>query len=177
LVVSLAAGVTLARLAEALPAGQPLVRAMPNTPALVGSGVTALAPAAHVSPEQLETARQVFAAVGRVVTVGEHLMDAVTGLSACGPAYVFLMIEALADGGVLMGLDRATAYTLAGATLQGAAKLMLETGQHPGQLKDMVTSPGGATIAGLQVMERAGLRGTLIDTVAAAARRSKELGK
>lgn len=177
LVISLAAGVTLERLAAALPPGQPLVRAMPNTPALVGAGVTALAPSPQTAADYLDQARQVFSAVGQVVTVAERLMDAVTGLSACGPAYVFVIIEALADAGVRQGLDRATSLTLAAATVEGSARLVLESGQHPGQLKDMVTSPGGATIAGLQIMERAGLRGTLIDTVEAATRRSAELGK
>lgn len=176
LVVSIAAGVKLAKLAEALPPGQHLIRAMPNTPALIGRGVTALAPAEATPDEGLALARELFAAVGRVVVVAERLMDAVTGLSASGPAFVFVIIEALADAGVRAGLDRATALTLAAATVEGAAEMVLTMGRHPGQLKDMVTSPGGTTIAGLQVLERAGLRGVLIDTVEAAARRSAELG-
>jgi pyrroline-5-carboxylate reductase len=176
LVISIAAGVKLAKLAEALPAGQRLIRAMPNTPALIGHGVTALAPAEHTPAEGLELAREIFQAVGRVVVVAERLMDAVTGLSASGPAFVFVIIEALSDAGVRVGLDRATALTLAAATVEGAAEMVLATGQHPGQLKDMVTSPGGTTIAGLQVLERAGLRGVLIDVVEAATRRSAEQG-
>jgi pyrroline-5-carboxylate reductase len=176
LVISIAAGVKLATLGEALPTGQHLIRAMPNTPALIGHGVTALAPAAHTPPEGLALAQEIFAAVGRVVVVAERLMDAVTGLSASGPAFVFVIIEALSDAGVRMGLDRATALTLAAATVEGAAEMVQTTGQHPGQLKDMVTSPGGTTIAGLQVLERAGLRGVLIDVVEAATRRSAELG-
>jgi len=176
LVVSIAAGVKLAALAEHLPQGQPLVRAMPNTPALVGKGVAAICAGEHTPPAALETARQVFAAVGQVVVVTENLMDVVTGLSASGPAYVFLIIEALADAGVLMGLDRASALTLAAGTVAGAAELMIQTGQHPALLKDMVTSPGGTTIAGLRVLENAGVRGVLMEAVAAATRRSQELG-
>ncbi len=176
LVVSIAAGVTLAKLAALLPPGQHLVRAMPNTPALIGRGVTALAPAAHTPAEGLALARELFAAVGQVVVVGEHLMDAVTGLSASGPAYIFVIIEALSDAGVRMGLDRASALTLAAATVGGAADMVLATGQHPGQLKDMVTSPGGTTITGLQVLERAGLRGVLMDAVEAATLRARGQG-
>lgn len=176
LVVSIAAGVTIAKFTELLPAGQHLVRAMPNTPALIGRGVTALAPAAHTPATGLALAREVFAAVGQVVVVGEHLMDAVTGLSASGPAYVFVIIEALSDAGVRMGLDRASALTMAAATVGGAADMVLTTGQHPGQLKDMVTSPGGTTIAGLQVLERSGLRGVLMDVVEAATLRAREQG-
>ncbi|MBI4799622.1 MAG: pyrroline-5-carboxylate reductase [Desulfarculus sp.] len=176
LVISIAAGVKLQALAGHLPPGQPLVRAMPNTPALVMKGVSALCPAEHTPPEALDLARQVFAAVGQVVVVAEGLMDVVTGLSASGPAYVFLIIEALADAGVLMGLDRQSALTLAAGTVAGAAELMIQTGQHPALLKDMVTSPGGTTIAGLRVLENAGLRGALMEAVAAATKRSQELG-
>lgn len=176
LVVSIAAGVKIQALAERLPPDQPLVRAMPNTPALVMKGVTALCPAGRTPPQDLETAREVFAAVGQVVVVAETLMDLVTGLSASGPAYVFLIIEALTDAGVLLGLDRASALTLAAGTVAGASELLIQTGQHPAQLKDMVTSPGGTTMAGLRVLENAGLRGTLMEAVAAATRRSQELG-
>ena len=176
LVVSVAAGVRLAALVEVLGSAQPLVRAMPNTPALVGRGVTALCPGPHTPEAGLELARQVFSAVGQVVVVAEKHMDAVTGLSASGPAYVFLFIEALADAGVLQGLDRASALTLAAGTVAGAAELLLQDGRHPAVLKDMVTSPGGTTITGLQVLENRGVRGALLDAVAAATRRSKELG-
>jgi pyrroline-5-carboxylate reductase len=176
LVISIAAGVKLKALAEHLPPGQHLVRAMPNTPALVGRGVSAICAEEHTPPAALELARQVFGAVGQVVTVAEPLMDVVTGLSASGPAYVFLIIEALADAGVLMGLDRASALTLAAGTVAGSAELLIQDGRHPAQLKDMVTSPGGTTIAGLRVLENAGLRGSLMEAVAAATRRSQELG-
>jgi len=176
LVITLVAGIPLARLAALLPPGQPLVRAMPNMPALVGRGVSALAPAHGLAPEHLERARTVFAAVGRVVVVKEPLMDAVTALSGSGPGYVFLIIEALADAGVAQGLDRATALTLAAGTVAGAAELLLQVGQHPAQLKDMVASPGGTTIAGLHALERGGLRGVIMDAVAAATARGRELG-
>ncbi|MFH1035306.1 MAG: pyrroline-5-carboxylate reductase [Pseudomonadota bacterium] len=176
LVISIAAGVRLAFLASLLPDGQHLVRAMPNTPALVMKGVSAICAGEGTPPAALDLARQVFGAVGQVVVVAEHLMDVVTGLSASGPAYVFLIIEALADAGVLMGLDRASALTLAAGTVAGSAELMVQTGQHPAQLKDMVTSPGGTTIAGLRVLENAGVRGILMEAVAAATKRSQELG-
>ncbi|MFZ5587603.1 MAG: pyrroline-5-carboxylate reductase [Thermodesulfobacteriota bacterium] len=176
LVITLVAGIPLARLAALLPPGQPLARAMPNMPALVGRGVSALAPAQGLAPELLERAQAVFAAVGRVVVVKEPLMDAVTALSGSGPGYVFLFIEALADAGVAQGLDRATALTLAAGTVAGAAELLLQVGQHPAQLKDMVASPGGTTIAGLHALERGGLRGVIMDAVAAATARGRELG-
>ena len=177
LVISVAAGVTLDKLAELLPAGQPLIRAMPNTPALVGKGVTALSPAGSASQEHLAMATRIFSAVGQVVGVREDLMDAVTGLSGSGPAYVFLIVDALADAGVRQGLTRSIALSLAVHTVAGSAELLLKTGQHPAQLKEMVTSPGGTTIAGLEVLESAGLRGTLMQAVGAAVARSKELGK
>jgi pyrroline-5-carboxylate reductase len=178
LVISLAAGVRLATLAALLPPGQHLVRAMPNTPALVGMGVSAICAEEHTPPASLDLARQVFGAVGQVVTVAETHMDVVTGLSGSGPAYVLMIIEALADGGVLMGLDRASALTLAAGTVAGTAELLLRDrdGRHPAQLKDMVTSPGGTTIAGLRVLEAQGLRSALMEAVAAATRRSQELG-
>ncbi len=177
LVITLAAGVRIETVAENLPPMQPVVRAMPNTPALIGQGATALAAGPEAGPEHLEMARRVFAAVGRVVTVPEKLMDAVTGLSGSGPAYVFLFIESLADAGVAQGLDRSTALELAAQTVAGASALLLEKGEHPARLKDMVTSPGGTTIAGLHALERGGFKGLVMDAVAAATRRGRELGK
>jgi len=150
---------------------------MPNTPALVLEGATAIAKADGLEPGDLDVAREIFGAVGRVVVLGEEMIDAVTGLSGSGPAYVAIVIESLADGGVRMGLDRATAMTLATQTVLGAAKLLLETGLHPGALKDMVSSPGGTTIAGIAALEEGGLRTTFIKAVERATQRSRELGQ
>lgn len=177
LVVSVAAGVPVAALEARLPEGTRVVRAMPNTPATVDAGATAIAPGTHATEADLEVARALFAAVGRVVTLDESLLDAVTGLSGSGPAYVMLMIEALADGGVKVGLHRDTALLLAAQTVYGSAKLLLETGEHPGRLKDMVTSPGGTAIAGLHTLESGGLRRTLIDAVEVATTRAAALGE
>jgi pyrroline-5-carboxylate reductase len=177
LVVSLAAGVPLDALEARLPPGSRVVRAMPNTPATVQAGATAIAGGAHASADDLRIARELFEAVGRVVVLDEVLLDAVTGLSGSGPAYLMLVIEALADGGVKVGLHRDTALLLAAQTVFGSAKLLLETGEHPGRLKDMVTSPGGTAIAGLHTLESGGLRRTLIDAVEVATRRSIELGE
>jgi len=153
-----------------------VVRSMPNTPAIVQAGATAIAPGEHATEEDMLVARALFEAVGRVVTLEESLLDAVTGLSGSGPAYVMLIIEALADGGVKVGLHRDTALLLAAQTVFGSAKLLLETGEHPGRLKDMVTSPGGTAIAGLHTLESGALRKTLIDAVECASKRSAELG-
>lgn len=177
LVVSIAAGVPLDALEARLPAGSRVIRAMPNTAAIAHAGATAISAGAHATREDVAVARSLFEAVGRCVTVDESLLDAVTGLSGSGPAYVMLMIEALADGGVKVGLGRDIALLLAAQTVYGAAKLQLETGEHPGRLKDMVTSPGGTAIAGLHTLEAGGLRRTLIDAVEAAANRSAELGQ
>jgi pyrroline-5-carboxylate reductase len=177
LVVSVAAGVPVAAMESRLPEGTRVVRTMPNTPATVDAGATAIAPGTHATPEDLDVAHELFSAVGRVVTLDESLLDAVTGLSGSGPAYVMLMIEALADGGVKVGLHRDTALLLAAQTVYGSAKLLLETGEHPGRLKDMVTSPGGTAIAGLHTLESGGLRRTLIDAVEAATNRSAALGE
>lgn len=174
-VISLAAGVASQTVAAALPTGLAVVRAMPNTPALIGRGVTAICAGQGADDQVMDLAAQIFGAAGQVVVVAEKLMDAVTGLSGSGPAYVYLIIEALADAGVLLGLDRPTALTLATATVAGAAEMVGQSGKHPAVLKDQVTSPGGTTISGLAVLERAGLRGLLMDAVAAAARRSREL--
>ena len=177
LVISIAAGVTLRQIAEVLGEGRRLVRVMPNTPCLVGASASAFAPSAAATPEDVRLVETLLGAVGRGFQVAEKLLDAVTGLSGSGPAFVFVMIEALSDGGVRMGLPRDLATQLAAQTLFGAAKMLLETGLHPGALKDMVTSPGGTTIAGLHALERGGLRAALIDAVEAATRRSTELGK
>ncbi len=150
---------------------------MPNTPALVGAGACALAKGEHATDADLETASSLFHAVGITTVVEESLLDAVTGLSGSGPAYVFLVIEALSDAGVKVGLPRYTALKLAAQTVLGSAKLLIETGAHPGQLKDQVTSPGGTAIAGLHTLEAGGLRTTLINAVEAATRRAKELGE
>lgn len=176
LVVSVAAGVPISAMEARFPAGTRVVRTMPNTPATVEAGATAIAAGTSATEEDLAVARAMFSAVGRVVTLDESLLDAVTGLSGSGPAYVMLMIEALADGGVKVGLHRDTALLLAAQTVYGSAKLLLETGEHPGRLKDMVTSPGGTAIAGLHTLESGGLRRTLIDAVEAATNRAAQLG-
>jgi pyrroline-5-carboxylate reductase len=150
---------------------------MPNMPATVQAGATAIAGGAHARPDDLRIAKELFEAVGRVVVLDEGLLDAVTGLSGSGPAYIMLIIEALADGGVKVGLHRETALLLAAQTVYGSAKLLLETGEHPGRLKDMVTSPGGTAIAGLHTLESGGLRRTLIDAVEVATKRAVELGE
>lgn len=175
LLLSLMAGVPLSTL-EAAADGWPVVRAMPNTPAIVGAGVTAMAPGQLAKPQHLQQARDIFAAVGTVVEVPEALMDAVTGLSGSGPGYVAIIIEALTDGGVAAGLPRATALQLAIQTVRGTAALLDETNMHPAALKDRVTSPGGTTIAGITQLEAAGLRSALIKAVQAACDRSKALG-
>jgi pyrroline-5-carboxylate reductase len=177
LLISVAAGVSTAAIRAAVPAGVRLIRVMPNTPALVLEGATAIARGDGLLPGDLETAQEIFGAVGKAVVLEEELMDAVTGLSGSGPAYIALVVEALADGGVKVGLDRQTAMTLAAQTVLGAARLLIETGTHPGQLKDMVTSPGGTAIAGIHTLESGGLRRTLIDAVERATQRSRELGR
>lgn len=177
LVVSIAAGVPLAAIERKVGHGIRMVRTMPNTPALVGAGATAIAAGEHATEADLIQARALFDAVGKTVVVDEPLLDAVTGLSGSGPAYVFLVIEALADAGVKVGLDRRTAQDLAAHTVLGSAKLLIETGEHPGKLKDQVTSPGGTAIAGLHTLEAGGLRTTLMNAVEVATKRAHELGK
>jgi pyrroline-5-carboxylate reductase len=176
LIISIAAGVPLETLKSAFPASR-VIRVMPNAPTLVGAGMAALAPGRDVTPEDLALAQELFQAVGQAVVVKEKLMDAVTGLSGSGPAFVAIFIEALADGGVKMGLPRPLAHTMAVQTVLGTAKLCLEENLHPGLLKDMVTSPGGTTITGIHALESGGFRGVIMDAVSAAAARSKELGK
>jgi pyrroline-5-carboxylate reductase len=177
LVISIAAGVPIAALEARLPPGTRVVRTMPNVAALALAGATAISAGTHATKSDLRAARELFEAVGRVVTLDESLLDAVTGLSGSGPAYIMLMIDALADGGVKVGLHRDTALLLAAQTVYGAAKLLLDTGDHPGRLKDMVTSPGGTAIAGLHTLESGGLRRTLIDAVEVATLRAAELGE
>jgi pyrroline-5-carboxylate reductase len=177
LMISIAAGVSTARIRAMLGRDVRLIRVMPNTPALVLEGVTAIAKAEGLEPDDLDIAGEIFSAVGRVVVLDEELLDAVTGLSGSGPAYVAVVIESLADGGVKMGLDRITAMTLATQTVLGAAKLLLETGMHPGALKDMVSSPGGTSIAGISALEEGGVRTTFIKAVERATQRSRELGQ
>ncbi len=177
LVISIAAGVPIRWVAERSSPSARIIRAMPNQPALVREGMCAVAAGPGVTEADLRTARTIFEAVGKVVPVEERLMDAVTGLSGSGPAYVFLAIEALADGGVKMGLPRAVAELLAAQTVLGAARMVLESGEHPARLKDRVASPGGTTIAGLHALEQGGYRAALIAAVEAATERSQELGR
>jgi pyrroline-5-carboxylate reductase len=176
LVISILAGVTVKHLEAAFPQ-LPVIRAMPNTPATIGAGITAICSGAYTSSLHQQIAKQVLSSVGEVVEVAESLMDAVTGLSGSGPAYVALMVEALADGGVAAGLPRAIAHRLALQTVLGTAKLLEESKIHPAQLKDQVTSPGGTTIAGVSQLEKAGFRSALIEAVKAATDRSAQLGR
>ena len=177
LVVSIAAGVPLAKLSGAVQQGMRVVRVMPNTPALVGASASAFAVGGSASSEDAAIVQRIFSAVGVAYQVKESLLDAVTGLSGSGPAYGYAIIEALSDGGVAAGLPRDVATKLAAQTMLGAAKMVLETGQHPGALKDMVTSPGGTTIEGLHEVEKGRLRGTLMNAVRAAADKAKKLGQ
>jgi pyrroline-5-carboxylate reductase len=177
LIVTIAAGVPIKAIEEVTGAEARIVRVMPNTPALIGQGAAAFSPGKKATRQDVEDARMILEAVGVAVELPEKHLDAVTGLSGSGPAYVFMVIEALADGGVKMGLPRAVAMQLATQTVLGAAKLVLETKKHPGELKDQVASPGGTTIAGISALERAGLRAAFIEAVEAATKRSIELGK
>lgn len=173
--ISIAAGVPLAFLEEHTPPEVALIRVMPNTPCLVNEGASAFALGRGAGPTQASYVQDILGAVGRVVEVPEPLLDTVTGLSGSGPAYVYLMIEALSDGGVRMGLPRDVATLLAAQTLVGAARMVLETGEHPGRLKDMVTTPGGTTAEGLAVLEAGAVRGCLIRAVEMATKKSKAL--
>jgi pyrroline-5-carboxylate reductase len=177
LVISIAAGVPVKAIQARLASGTRVVRAMPNTPALVDAGATAIAGGEHARDTDLQEAKKIFDAIGLTVILEESQLDAVTGLSGSGPAYVFLILEALSDAGVKVGLSRRTSQLLAAQTLLGSAKLLLETNEHPGRLKDMVTSPGGTAITGLHTLENGGVRTTLMNAVEAATRRSRELGE
>jgi pyrroline-5-carboxylate reductase len=177
LLISIAAGVTLAKLEAVLPSGSKVIRVMPNTPALVGAGASAFALGQSATAADGELARKLLSAVGIAFQVKESLLDAVTGLSGSGPAYVYQFIEALSDGGVASGLPRDIASHLAAQTVLGAAKMVLETGQHPGALKDQVTSPGGTTIEGLHELEKGRLRAVVMSAVRAATEKSKKLGQ
>ena len=176
-VISIAAGVPTAKIEAAFGNPVRVVRVMPNTPALVLAGAAGLCAGSKATPADLEVARTLFDALGKTVVVSEYLMDAVTGLSGSGPAYIFVLIEALADGGVKMGLSREAALTLAAQTVYGSAKLLLETGLHPGELKDRVTSPAGTTTAGLYALEERAFRGAVVAAVERATLRSRELGQ
>lgn len=177
LVISIAAGVTLQTLQSALGPDRRVIRVMPNTPALVLSGAAGISPGRAATPEDVALVTGLFGAVGRAVVVSDDMMDAVTGLSGSGPAFIFALIEGLADGGVLVGLSRQVATVLAAQTVLGAAKMVLETGKHPGELKDMVTSPAGTTIAGMHALENGGLRGLMMEAVRRATERSMALGR
>ena len=177
LVISIAAGITLGALEKMAGEKFRVIRAMPNTPALVGHGAAAYCLGSHATAADAQAAQELLGAVGLAVEVPERLMDAVTGLSGSGPAYIYVVIDALADGGVRAGIPRADAVRLAAQTVLGAAAMVLETGEHPAVLKDMVTSPGGTTIAGLAALEKHGLRSALIEAVGAAVQRASELGK
>lgn len=176
LLISIAAGVPIAALERKLGAGARIVRAMPNTPALVGAGATAISGGEHATEADVAAATALFQSVGICTVVDENLLDAVTGLSGSGPAYIFLIIEALSDAGVKVGLPRYTALKLAAQTVFGSAKLLIDTAAHPGTLKDQVTSPGGTAIAGLHTLEAGGLRTTLMNAVETATERARQLG-
>ncbi len=177
LVLSIAAGISLQRMESIVGPDRRVIRVMPNTPCLVNASASAFAVGSAASPKDAKTVETLLNAVGKGFEVPEKYLDAVTGLSGSGPAFVFMMIEALSDGGVRVGLPRDLATQLAAQTLLGSAQMVLQTGQHPGVLKDQVASPGGTTIAGIHALEKAGLRGALMDAVDAATRRSLELGK
>jgi pyrroline-5-carboxylate reductase len=176
LVVSIAAGIKISTLEKYL-LDVPVVRVMPNTPVAVGEGMSAVSRGTYADEAAANLVSEVFSAVGRSVQVDESMMDAVTGLSGSGPAFFFLMLDALSDAGVRVGFSRQNALLLSAQTMLGAAKMVLETGEHPGKLKDMVTSPGGTTISGIQALETHAIRAALIDAVVAATDRSRDMGK
>jgi pyrroline-5-carboxylate reductase len=176
LLISIAAGVPLASMEDVLDTKARVIRVMPNTPALVRCGASAYSTGKNVTTKDLEPTEIILGAVGLSFRVPEKMLDAVTGLSGSGPAYIFMVIEALSDGGVEMGLPRDIALKLAAQTVLGAAKLVLETGKHPGELKDMVTSPGGTTIEGLRALEEGKVRASFMNAVRAATEKSRKLG-
>jgi pyrroline-5-carboxylate reductase len=177
LLISIAAGTTIDSIQGKLVGSIPVVRVMPNTPCLIGEGASALAPGKFATPEHMSLAAEIFRAVGVVVETTEDKLDAVTGLSGSGPAYVYTFIEALADGGVRMGLPKPVALLLAAQTVSGAAKMVLQTGDHPALLRDRVMTPGGTTIAGMAVLEKNAFRSAAMEAVTAATERAAELGK
>ena len=175
-IISIAAGISTELIEKIADKKLRVIRSMPNTPALILEGATAVSPGNHATENDLRLAKEIFSAVGVVAIVDEMQMDAVTGLSGSGPAYIFMIIEALSDAGVKMGLSRKVAMKLAAQTVAGAAKLQIDSQMHPGRLKDMVTSPGGTAIAGLHTLEQGGIRTTLMNAVESATMRAKELG-
>jgi pyrroline-5-carboxylate reductase len=175
LLISVAAGVSLELLEAEAPKGVPIIRTMPNLAVAIGEGMTVLSPGAHVGKEDLDWAAELFRSVGRAMVLEEQYMDAVTGLSGSGPAYVYMIIESLADGGLKLGLPRDVSFELAAQTVLGAARNVLVTGEHPAKLKDMVTTPAGTTIEGILELEAGGLRVTLVNAVVKAAERAKQL--
>lgn len=177
LIVSIAAGISIAKLTEFLHGSHRIVRVMPNTPCLIGCSAAGFSSGPGATASDVALVEYLFNAVGKAFALPEHLLDAVTGLSGSGPAFVYVMIEAMSDGGVRAGLPRDVATTLAAQTVLGAAKMVLETRQHTGVLKDAVTSPAGTTIAGLHALEKGGVRAAIMDAIEAATRRSMELGK
>ncbi|WP_440952790.1 pyrroline-5-carboxylate reductase [Methanococcoides sp. FTZ1] len=177
LVISIAAGVPVSAIEDELNNDARVIRVMPNIAATVAEAASAICTGTNATAEDAEVTLEIFRSLGSAIQVPEKLMDAVTGLSGSGPAYIFPIIEAMADGAVYEGLDRASAITLAAQTVLGAAKMVLETGMHPGELKDMVTSPAGTTIRGIHVLEESGVRAAFMNAVIASAERSKELGK
>ncbi len=177
IIVSIAAGITLAAMERIIGPSAKLVRVMPNTPSLVGEGMSVLSPNANVDGDSLIEVEQIFSKIGRAMVLPEKLMDAVTGLSGSGPAYVFTFIQALSDGGVKLGIPRDKALLLAAQTVMGAAKYVLETGEDPMSLRGKVTSPGGTTIEGIHVLERSGFAGIVMDAVEHAAQKSQRLGE
>src|SRR5271157_430742 len=176
-IMSIAAGIPIATLKKHLSNYAAVIRVMPNTPAMVGEGISAYCSEEQISPEIKELIEGILGALGQFIEVQEKLMDAVTGLSGSGPAYMFLIVDALADGGVKMGLPKAQALKLAAQTMLGAAAMIIKENKHPAELKDIVTSPGGTTIAGLHELEKGGIRAALMNAVEAATLRSRELGK
>ncbi len=176
LIISVVAGLTLESLQRYF-SEQPVIRVMPNTPVAVGEGMAAIAMGQYATEDDKKIALEIFDSVGKAVVLSESAMDAVTGLSGSGPGYAFVIIDALADAGVKMGLTRDVSITLAAQTMLGAAKMVLETGKHPAELRDMVTSPGGTTIAGIYELEKSAVRSALIDAVESATNKSKSMGK